>query len=545
MTRRTPNQYDYAKLQFDETLLPKHFSSLGSKDVEFIVIHHMTIQGIGSGSALDACFQVWMSRKASAHYGVDGKYIRQFVWDKDFAWATGSTYGNLHGISIEHANSTPGPGWLVSDETWKNGARLAAALHVVYGLGRPVKDKTLRRHSSFTSTACPGPYLGGKIWNDYFLEVVRVYDVMTGAKPDVPPVVVVPVPAEKNTAKWSDPSSFVIGASGPDVTRLGDRVVVWSKYFGLPAPYKVGPGPSFTEVDRLAVSRLQLKFWPKASTKPGGDADGFPGSQLLALIAKDPATPTVPTGEEWTLAGWNVAGMNALGRATVKKRNINIVDTLARSGADVVCVNELSNPNVAAFAKLMAAKGFKLAPGGSDGRYIFARSSLKIGASGVFDLQPRYKKNDKQAAWAAVQVGGTWKLIVTPHLEYRSGADNERVGQAKSALSQAQSKAKSIGVQAEDIIIAGDMNSDTWVTTKALNPANYVDVFSVAAKTFNAARKSFAGWTGTIKNGHHIDVVGVHRNGPKVLTATIDVESRTTTKRMTSDHLMTVVTFKG
>src|SRR5699024_4350247 len=93
MARRSPSQYNWSKLRFDETILRKHFTSQSSKNVRFIVVHHSTIIGNGSGSALTAMYNVWQNRPASAHYGVDGRLVRQYVWDKDYAWATGSTVG--------------------------------------------------------------------------------------------------------------------------------------------------------------------------------------------------------------------------------------------------------------------------------------------------------------------------------------------------------------------------------------------------------------------------------------------------------------------
>lgn len=183
MTRRKPSEYNWPKLEFDETILTKHFTKQASKNVKFIVVHHMTIIGDGKGKALDGCWNTWQTRQASAHYGVDGLLVRQYVWDKDYAWATGSTGGNRDGISIEHANSTGGPDWKVSDDTWKTGAKLAARLHLVYGLGRPVKDKTLRKHGSFIATGCPGPYLGDKIWSKYVAEAQRVYDLIATVQP--------------------------------------------------------------------------------------------------------------------------------------------------------------------------------------------------------------------------------------------------------------------------------------------------------------------------------------------------------------------------
>ena len=190
MTRRTPAQYDFDDLLFDQTILTKHFTSPRRKKIAFVVAHHMTIVGKGDGKANDACYKVWQSRPASAHYGVDGEYIRQFVWDGNAAWSTADATGNHAGISIEHANSTAGPKWQVSETTWKNGAKLAAYLHIAYKLGRPTsaengKKGTLRKHSSFTSTACPGPFMDA-IWGKYVAHAQDVYDAATSKTPAPP-----------------------------------------------------------------------------------------------------------------------------------------------------------------------------------------------------------------------------------------------------------------------------------------------------------------------------------------------------------------------
>jgi len=216
VTRRTPAQYDYPKLRFDETILTKHFTAPRRLKIRFVVVHHMTIVGTGDGRASDACYRVWQTREASAHYGVDGRFVRQFVWDGNAAWATGDSTGNHAGISIEHANSSAGPGWKVAEETWKTGAKLAAHLHVAYGLGRPVSGKTLRKHREFTSTACPGPFMDS-IWGQYVAEAQRVYDQLV--KPGKP----APKP---QPARWFEHRHLnTWGDDGGEGTRtLADRL---------------------------------------------------------------------------------------------------------------------------------------------------------------------------------------------------------------------------------------------------------------------------------------------------------------------------------
>src|SRR5690554_6920800 len=109
MARRTPAQYNWSAVQFDERILRKHFTAPRRQKIAFVVAHHSTIVGKGTGSANDTMYNVWQSREASAHYGVDGDYVMQFVWDSNAAWAVGNTTGNHAGISIEHANATAGP----------------------------------------------------------------------------------------------------------------------------------------------------------------------------------------------------------------------------------------------------------------------------------------------------------------------------------------------------------------------------------------------------------------------------------------------------
>lgn len=179
--RRTPAEYDWDKLQFDETILTKHFTEGDHRIIKFVAVHHMAMVGTGNGAALDAVYRTWQVRPASAHYGIDGIYVRQFVWDRDIAWAVGNWTNNVKSISIEHANSTGKPGWMVAWRTWRRGARLVAHLHKTYDLGRPERDVTVRRHRDCCSrcTECPGPYLGGVIWKWYCKRAGRVYDKIT------------------------------------------------------------------------------------------------------------------------------------------------------------------------------------------------------------------------------------------------------------------------------------------------------------------------------------------------------------------------------
>lgn len=238
--------YDWDALQFDESILPAdppRYNVPRQLRIQFVVVHHMTVLGVGNGSALDTCVNIWRTREASAHYGVDGALVRQFVYDDWAAWATADWNGNHAGISIEHANSAVGDasGWPVAEVTWKTGARLAAYLHKHYDLGRPWSnadgsDGTLRQHGSFFATGCPGPFLRS-IWSEYVTEAARVYDqIMAGQAPDMV-LEPAPAPGEAPAAPAPAPAPTPSGVyhSGLSwIVEPGDTLAGIAAYYGIP-----------------------------------------------------------------------------------------------------------------------------------------------------------------------------------------------------------------------------------------------------------------------------------------------------------------------
>lgn len=164
MARRQPNQYNWEKMEFDEMLMTKHFTPSNRTNIEYFTVHHMIIlnRDMKSADANEACRRVWQTREASAHYGVDGDFVAQFVYDRNIAWANGNSRSNRATIAIEHANATldePGTNndYVIDDRTFFNGAKLIAYGHHLYNK-KPIKNVTVRRHGEFFATACPGPY---------------------------------------------------------------------------------------------------------------------------------------------------------------------------------------------------------------------------------------------------------------------------------------------------------------------------------------------------------------------------------------------------
>lgn len=307
MTRREPTQYDWTKVRFDETILadidgyPRRQRSRDGHAIEFLVIHHMAMVGRGDGSANDACIRTWRQREASAHYGVDGPHVRQFVWDSMAAWGAGNLAANVRSISIEHANSTGSPSWKVSDDTLKTGARLAAYLCHVYKLGRPEWGTTLRRHGEFTQTACPGPYLGSAAADEYEAEAQRIYDLLAAPEPppEPPEDPMFTYPAEVLGPHFQ---KVTLPVDGPDSGSAADEIVPprWLTYT--------------SKYLRIASDGEKLVFtvWHGGATTPNSDNprcegretwtdgrlakwDGRKGEHgLRAVMTVDKLTPVKP-----------------------------------------------------------------------------------------------------------------------------------------------------------------------------------------------------------------------------------------------------------
>jgi len=150
-------------------------SSTRQRKIAFTVSHHSTVIGNGNGLANSALRDIWRTREASAHYGVDGAQVAQLLSRSVAAWSTADFIGNHAGVSIEHANSSGPPSWRLSALTLLTGAQLVAEIHVAEGLGRPVRDRTMKRHSNFSATACPGPFFGHG-WANYCHQAQQHYD---------------------------------------------------------------------------------------------------------------------------------------------------------------------------------------------------------------------------------------------------------------------------------------------------------------------------------------------------------------------------------
>lgn len=140
--------------------ITKHKSSgRGGNKIQKIFVHHMA-----GNLTVKQCGNVFDTREASAHYGVNGKAIGQYVDEKDTAWHCGNFKWNQKSIGIELANSTGSKGgWKVSDATINTAIKLIADICKRNGIKKlnytGNMNGNLCMHKWVCSTSCPGPYL--------------------------------------------------------------------------------------------------------------------------------------------------------------------------------------------------------------------------------------------------------------------------------------------------------------------------------------------------------------------------------------------------
>lgn len=421
MTHRKPAQYDWTKALFNDRRLSKHFTSPRRSRIKTVTLHHMTIVAPGDGSsstvALEGCYRTWQTRQASANYGVSGNQVWQYVSDNDAAWANASS-SNHETLSIEHANSTAGPGWKVSDKTMETGARLVATLHRLYGLGRPTR-KTVRMHRDYFATACPGPYMVDRL-GDYIARAARFYDEAA-----------------------------------------------------TPTPTPPKPTP------------------PKPKPEPVGK------SWFGKVISK------------------NIGWMNDTGKAKAKsaKYRQSVVDDLVELKPFAIAVQELLGIYRDDMDKRFAKAGYERSSG-SDGRYVYYRKGTKVITAGVWDLRPRYKNDDRQAAYVLLDAPHGAVLVVSGHLDHSDASGETQVRQSEDVVTKGEALLRARKLPIHRAVYCLDTNSRSRVRENMIALSYYDTVRDEhrSERIDNASSYTFQGWDG--KTRQNLDGIWLHTDRP-------------------------------
>ena len=131
----------------------------GGNKIQKIFVHHMA-----ANLSVKQCGTVFDKRQASAHYGVNGAAIGQYVDESDTAWHCGNFSWNQKSIGIELANDGgASTNWHVSDATINTAIKLIADICKRNGIQKlnytGNMNGNLCMHKWVVSTSCPGPYL--------------------------------------------------------------------------------------------------------------------------------------------------------------------------------------------------------------------------------------------------------------------------------------------------------------------------------------------------------------------------------------------------
>ena len=141
----------------DSTLLTDKHSSRRGLKIDGMIVHHHGTTGIGGLNRL-----VYSKDKASANYIImtTGELIGS-VPEEYRAWTSGSWEADASKITVEIQNSTGSPEWRVSDAAFETLCKLYADVAKRHAF-EPTRAN-LKGHRDYAATACPGPYLYGRL----------------------------------------------------------------------------------------------------------------------------------------------------------------------------------------------------------------------------------------------------------------------------------------------------------------------------------------------------------------------------------------------
>lgn len=243
--------------------LNKHYTpGRGGRKIKYIVRHHNA--GI---LTIDDCWEVWQTREASAHYQVEvGGRIGQLVDDADTAWHAANQLRNQESIGIEHANNGgANEDWPISDATIREGAKLAAALCLYYGLGRPQYGVNIKDHRETGQTSCPYHLAYGGKYHQRWMDTAQAfYDELKNGKstPKQPAQTTGGSSVTMNAVEQVNAHTreFISGYLGPQIEAIQE---IWRQLRGpsgngWPQLGQDSQGRNLTLVDAVASIRQQL-----------------------------------------------------------------------------------------------------------------------------------------------------------------------------------------------------------------------------------------------------------------------------------------------
>ena len=294
----------------------------GGNKITKIFVHHMA-----GNLTVKQCGSVFDNRQASAHYGVNGFAIGQYVDEKDTAWHCGNFYWNQRSIGIELANDGgAGSNWHVSDKTISTAINLIADICKRNGIKKlnytGDMSGNLCMHRWVASTSCPGPYLATqfkKIASGVNKKLTAdAYAPKTAYKGKLPTKTVkhgdrgTQVKYLKDFLKWRFNYKFgndVFGAGTEKAVRNFQRK--YAKQYGLAVDGIFGP--ACLKVAKKIVDKYEKKYGETRQDKMCNWAKKIAGEKYhyVTWVESIPKTHTCPicTGRKYDdYYGWNCIG---------------------------------------------------------------------------------------------------------------------------------------------------------------------------------------------------------------------------------------------
>lgn len=199
-------------LNIQKNLTEVNYKRSSRRKIEYIVMHYDANNGATAYNNTKYFKSTY--RGASAHAFVDETSIWQSVNWRDIAWSVGAnkyihpSARNENTINIELCSRVSNGMYYIPEQTFKNGAELAAYLLKAYGLGI---DKLIR-HYDVTGKQCPEPFVRNQSeWGRFRTEVNDLMRIETktidieGKKKDVQSVMI----GDNNYIKLRDLSDIL------------------------------------------------------------------------------------------------------------------------------------------------------------------------------------------------------------------------------------------------------------------------------------------------------------------------------------------------
>lgn len=236
---------------------------------------------------------------------------------------------------------------------------------------------------------------------------------------------------------------------------------------------------------------------------------GPPGSSA-------PPKPVPPKKEYKPLVGirtLNTWGNSTEGAKNFKSRAPQMAKDLAAGNRTVLLIQELRDDQEPILSRELEKRGYRLVRHASL-LAIYVYKTVTIKAHKVEMLDTQNKGWEERVLMAHLVVKGQDVLVANTHLDYRDGFDQGRVDQAKQAIKALDVYGEQRGVPKAFRVLAGDMNSEGWVTDKAAEPAGYRDAFELIGKAPKTKRIDWVffaegsrvenAWQSTTKSDHKI-----------------------------------------